>query len=296
MKMEKPSLKNLTQRTNQLNSHQFLNQFDTFSEKYLNEYFESLPQAKILSESMRYSFISGGKRFRPYLTYLVSELFKKDFNYVLPFSLAVEMIHTYSLIHDDLPCMDNDDLRRGQPTNHKVFGEDIALLAGDSFLTLAFQIIADKYTDDPKMGLRLIHLLSHKIGFAGMIGGQVIDIKSSSQTTTDDIWLMHKRKTADLIEISVIGAALICKADSKQLQILQEFGKTIGLAFQVKDDLLDAHEKEQDHKNLVQKMGPVKAKEELTKLSQLAEKCLSELSLNTHSLQELIQFNLTRVH
>lgn len=296
MKTEKLSLKNSVQRTNQLNSHQFLNQFDTFSERYITEYFKNLPQANILGESMHYSFKSGGKRFRPYLTYLISELFKTDFNQVLPFSLAVEMIHTYSLIHDDLPCMDNDDLRRGQPTNHKVFGEDIALLAGDSFLTLAFQIIADKYSDDPKVGLKLIQLLSHKIGFAGMIGGQVIDIKSSSQTTADDIWLMHKRKTADLIEVSVTGAAVICEADPKQLQILQEFGKTIGLAFQVKDDLLDAHEKEQDHKNLVQKMGPEKTKEELTKLSQLAEKYLSELSLNTHLLQELIQFNLNRVH
>ena len=294
--MEKPSLKNSVQRTNQLNSHLFLNQFDTFSEKYLTEYFKNLPQAKILGDSMRYSFISGGKRFRPYLTYLVSELFKKDFNQVLPFSLAVEMIHTYSLIHDDLPCMDNDDLRRGQPTNHKVFGEDIALLAGDSFLTLAFQIIADKYTDDPKTGLKLIQLLSYQVGYAGMIGGQVIDIKSSSQTTAEDIWLMHKRKTADLIEVSVTGTAVICEADAKQLQILKEFGKTIGLAFQVKDDLLDANEKEQDHKNLVQKIGPEKTKEELNKLSQSAEKCLLELSINTHSLQELIQFNLTRVH
>ena len=279
-----------------MNSHSFLNQFDTFSEKYFDEYFQKLPQAKILSESMCYSFKSGGKRFRPYLTYLVSELFEVDFDQILPFSLAVEMIHTYSLIHDDLPCMDNDDLRRGQPTNHKMFGEDMALLAGDSFLTLAFQIISDKYSDNPSIGLQLIKLLSHKVGFAGMIGGQVIDIKSNAQTTTDDTWLMHKRKTADLIEVSVTGAAIICKANTKQLQVLQEFAQTIGLAFQVKDDLLDANEKEQDHKNLVQKIGLDKTQAELHKLSQLAEKYLTEISLNTHSLQELINFNLNRVH
>ena len=129
-----------------------------------------------------------------------------------------------------------------------------------------------------------------------MIGGQVIDIKSNAQTTTDDTWLMHKRKTADLIEVSVTGAAIICKANTKQLQVLQEFAQTIGLAFQVKDDLLDANEKEQDHKNLVQKIGLDKTQAELHKLSQLAEKYLTEISLNTHSLQELIQFNLNRVH
>ncbi len=279
-----------------MNSHSFLNQFDAFSEKYFNEYFQNLPQAKILSESLLYSFKSGGKRFRPYLTYLVSELFEKDFSQMLPFSLAIEMVHTYSLIHDDLPCMDNDDLRRGQPTNHKVFGEDIALLAGDSFLTLAFQILADKYSDDPQVGLQLIKLLSHKVGFAGMIGGQVIDIKSNAETSADDIWLMHKRKTADLIEISVTGAAIICKTDSRQLKILQDFGQTIGLAFQIKDDLLDAKEKEQDHKNLAQKIGLEKTQAELTKLSLLAEKYLTELSMKTHSLQELIQFNLNRIH
>lgn len=296
MKMEKRSLKNSVLRINHLNSHHFLNQFDTFSEKYFNEYFENLPQAKVLGESMRYSFRSGGKRFRPYLTFLIAELFETDFNQVLPFSLAVEMIHTYSLIHDDLPCMDNDDLRRGHPTNHKVFGEDIALLAGDSFLTLAFQIIAEKYTDDPQAALKLIQLITLKIGYAGMIGGQVIDIKSNPETTVDDIWLMHQRKTADLIEMSVVGAAIICKANSNQLYLLQEFGKTLGLAFQIKDDLLDAHEKEQDHKNLVQKLGFEQTEKELLKLSQAAEKFLSELSLHSHSLQELIQFNLTRAH
>ncbi len=200
------------------------------------------PQGSIY-DAMRYSLMAGGKRLRPVLAIAVSEMLGGDIEKVLPFACAIEMIHTYSLIHDDLPCMDNDDYRRGKPTNHKVFGEAQALLAGDALLNRAFEVMAESISRVPENaveGVNAMRVIAEASGTKGMIGGQVIDIKSEGKAIPGELLLyMHKCKTGALIKASVLSAAVICRADTETMKILEEFVECIGLAFQIKDDILD---------------------------------------------------------
>ena len=197
--------------------------------------------AQKLSQSMEYSFLGGGKRFRPILALLVSEAFAVGPQRVLPWAAAIEMVHTYSLIHDDLPCMDNDDFRRGQPTNHKVFGETTALLAGDALLSEAFRTITLGFHQDPKIAVDLVTLLSEASGAGGMVGGQAMDCQAQMhQVSLQEMALMHKLKTGALIRATVEGAAIACGLPQAKVDIVREFGELVGLAFQLKDDLLDA--------------------------------------------------------
>lgn len=198
-----------------------------------------------LSKVMSYSLLGGGKRLRPFIVIEASKLFSKgDFNVkkALPFACALEMIQTYSLIHDDLPCMDNDDYRRGKLTSHKVFGEDKALLAGDSLLTYAFEVLAsNEYVSDRIIRLATISLAKYA-GFAGMAGGQMIDLNSSENIKTfDDLKLMHSLKTSALIKCAVILGYLsaVEQPSEEVISNLEKYAQNIGIAFQIRDDILD---------------------------------------------------------
>lgn len=194
-----------------------------------------------LYASMRYSAMAGGKRIRPFLVLESARLFGGELSRAIYFAVALEMIHTYSLIHDDLPCMDNDDLRRGKPTNHKVYGEATATLAGDALLTGAFELIcaADLPADTIR---RAVRILSEAAGADGMIGGQVMDMESENKEITFDTLIkMHSLKTGALMTAAVKLGLLAAGVEDEEKQIaLNTYARYIGLAFQIKDDVLDA--------------------------------------------------------
>ena len=190
----------------------------------------------------RYSLFAGGKRIRPYLCLAFCRLFGGDERRALPFACALEMIHTYSLIHDDLPCMDNDDLRRGKPTNHKVYGEATALLAGDSLLTRAFGVAAGAEDVSPEAVREAIVTLSEASGPFGMIGGQIMDLRGESETLTmEELLRLHSLKTGALITAAVRLGCLAAgiSLESREMAMAETYAKCIGLAFQVVDDILD---------------------------------------------------------
>jgi len=200
---------------------------------------EALPPES-LHKAMRYSVFAGGKRLRPVLVAAGAEAVGGHAEAVMPAACAVEMIHTYSLIHDDLPAMDNDDFRRGVPTNHKVFGEAIAILAGDALLTLAFRLLADSAGVDAQRLREVVAEVADAAGSAGMVGGQVADIecegKPADAATVDYI---HSHKTAALIRASIRSGAILAGATPSELQALRAAGEALGLAFQIMDDILD---------------------------------------------------------
>ncbi len=194
-----------------------------------------------LMESMQYSLMAGGKRLRPVLALSTAEMFGKAPQEVLAYACSIEMIHTYSLIHDDLPAMDNDDYRRGKLTNHKVFGEAMAILAGDALLNLAYEnMIKDAMTSNNSRKLEAMGIIAEYAGAFGMIGGQVIDLESEGKKVeSDKLKTMHRLKTGALIKAPVESAAVICGANDKELKLLSNYATNLGLAFQIKDDILD---------------------------------------------------------
>jgi len=197
-----------------------------------------------LHKSMRYSTFAGGKRLRPLLLLAACEAVGGEVNTALPAACAMEMIHTYSLIHDDLPAMDNDDFRRGSPTNHKVFGDAIAILAGDALLTQAFILLSSPFFASnvpPDRILAVIHEIASAAGSRGMVGGQVVDMESEGKKDLDlpTVQYIHTHKTGALIKASVKSGALLGGADERQLSSITRFGEMIGLAFQIADDILD---------------------------------------------------------
>ncbi|GLC37689.1 Geranylgeranyl pyrophosphate synthase [Pleodorina starrii] len=204
---------------------------------------EAVPQKypDTLYESMRYSLLAGGKRVRPALCLAACELVGGDVRAALPAACAMEMVHTMSLIHDDLPSMDNDDFRRGRPTNHKVFGEDIAILSGDALLTFAFEHIARAtHGVSADRVLRVIIELGRASGAEGLVAGQVVDIQSEDKAVGLDVLkYIHVHKTAALLEASVVCGAILGGADEATVEKLRKYSLNIGLAFQVIDDILD---------------------------------------------------------
>ncbi|MBQ7699113.1 MAG: polyprenyl synthetase family protein [Clostridia bacterium] len=196
----------------------------------------------LIADSMRYSVQNGGKRIRPYLVLKFSELGGLDsFNKgALAFACALEMIHTYSLIHDDLPCMDNDDLRRGKPTNHKVFGEATATLAGDALLTLAFEVVSAAETTD-KAKIKAVNALSELAGWKGMVGGQIMDLEGEKRKLTDrEFTKMNALKTGALLRCTArLGLAAAVCDDEQTCKDADEYCACIGRAFQIRDDILD---------------------------------------------------------
>lgn len=194
-------------------------------------------------ESMEYSMKAGGKRLRPVLLLEVCKMVGGNIKDAMPFALAMEMIHTYSLIHDDLPAMDNDDYRRGKLTNHKVYGEGIAILAGDGLLNLAFETMLEKINNNPDFfnrGISAMRLISRASGINGMIGGQVVDLESEGKKIDiETLDFIHHNKTSALIEASINAGAIIGGATEEQYRNLEIYGKSIGLTFQIIDDILD---------------------------------------------------------
>ncbi|WP_255558844.1 polyprenyl synthetase family protein [Horticoccus luteus] len=195
-----------------------------------------------LHTAMRYSMQAGGKRLRPVLVLATAELFGITDDRALPAAVALECVHTYSLIHDDLPCMDNDDLRRGRPTAHKAFDEATALLAGDALLTHAFALLAGNYADDSTLARALLAELADAAGSRRLIGGQMEDLlaEKNADATADDLEFIHRNKTAAMIEAAFALGALVGQADEPAIAALRVAGRDIGLVFQIVDDILDA--------------------------------------------------------
>ncbi len=197
------------------------------------------PETRVV-EAMRYSLFAGGKRLRPILCLAASEAVGGNLKAAMPAGGALEMIHTYSLIHDDLPAMDDDDLRRGKPTNHKVFGEAIAILAGDGLLTEAFVLLSDYNSLLPERAVQVIGVIAEAASYRGMVGGQVVDILSQNKRAElETVQQMHSRKTAALIAAATESGALSGKGSEAQVAALARYGRAIGLAFQIADDILD---------------------------------------------------------
>jgi len=203
-----------------------------------------------LHKAMRYSVFAGGKRIRPILAIAAAEVFGKTAANVINIACAIELIHTYSLIHDDLPAIDNDDLRRGLPTNHKVFGEAIALLAGDALLTKAFQIMSQPSAVSGQQSaliLKSIHEITKAAGSTGMVGGQVVDIESEGKEVAFPVLeYIHIHKTGELILASVRAGAILAGAENKELETITRYGEAIGLAFQIADDIIDVEGNKED--------------------------------------------------
>lgn len=198
----------------------------------------SLPQERLL-EAMRYSLLSGGKRIRGVLALEFCRLCGGEVDAAMPFAAAVEMIHTYSLIHDDLPCMDNDDLRRGRPTNHRAFGEAAALLAGDALLTAAFAEAASAPIA-PESVVRAVALLSRAAGPYGMAGGQMMDLEGEDRGLSEEyITLIHNHKTGDMIEAACCLGVIAAGGTDDDLRAASGYARALGLAFQIRDDMLD---------------------------------------------------------
>ena len=215
--------------------------YKTHIEQYLDEQCfqnDSEPQKKLF-DAMRYSLLAGGKRLRPILVYDFCRMCGGEWQKATPFAAAVEMIHTYSLIHDDLPCMDNDDYRRGRLTNHKVYGEAIAVLAGDALLTAAFsQIASAPFSADIR--IRAVEVLSQCAGELGMVGGQVLDMESEiRQCTEQEVLDIQSRKTGALIRAACMLGVLAGEGSAEQFKSAAVFASHLGLAFQIRDDMLD---------------------------------------------------------
>ncbi len=220
----------------------------------LKEYmkFEDMPQKRIF-EAMEYSLLAGGKRLRPVIMIYATQLCGGNMKEIMPFACAIEMIHTYSLIHDDLPAMDNDDLRRGKPTNHIIFDEATAILAGDGLLNMAFEIASNCNEVSPRLVIRALKVLSKASGVLGMIGGQVIDIESENKKLTlDELKNIHALKTGALIRAAGVCGAILGGGREEEIRAVDEFCSNLGIAFQIRDDVLDV---EGDEKTLGKPIG-----------------------------------------
>ena len=259
-------------------------------------------------EAMRYAVFAGGKRLRPYLVLSSAGLFDSDSAGAARVAAAVEVLHTYSLVHDDLPCMDDDDLRRGRPTTHVMFDEATAVLAGDALLTLAFEILAEAPTH-PSANTRcaLVRGLALAAGSNGMIGGQMIDMgAAASSFAADDVIQLQRLKTGALFEFACRAGAILAKAGAQHEERLGNYAHDLGLAFQIADDLLDVlstkektgksvgKDKQQGKATLVDLMGVEKARAEAERLARQAAATLKPYGAKASHLRDLPLFLLDR--
>jgi geranylgeranyl diphosphate synthase type II len=260
-----------------------------------------------LFKAARYSLMSGGKRLRPILALATAETFNCNIENALSPACSLEMVHTYSLIHDDLPCMDNDDFRRGKPTLHKTFPEGHAVLTGDFLLTYAFETLANSPNLTPSQKLDLIRLLAESSGSQGMIGGQVMDLEAEGKNIDlETLSQIHRHKTGALITASILFGGIIANIPLPQLNTLRSFGEKIGLAFQIIDDVLDITHSQQKHgKNIssditnqkstyVSLIGIPASQNLALSLSQSALQNLQSLPINPSLLSQLTSFILHR--
>lgn len=223
-----------------MNLNDFRSYYEPLIQQELLDQISKLTIPSSLKESMNYSLQAGGKRIRPILMLSVMHELGVNHPDALKVASAIEMIHTYSLIHDDLPSMDDDDLRRGMPTNHKVYGEAVAILAGDALLTYSFGLIArlENISSDDKV--HLIDLMSLSSGAEGMVGGQILDIEGEEQALQlQELEQVHRLKTAALLTFSILAGAILAQAKPETVMALTRFGEHLGLAFQIQDDILD---------------------------------------------------------
>ena len=218
-----------------------IKQLKELVDNYLSNYFKDKGSYNsLIYDAASYSLNVGGKRIRPILFMLVYFMYKGEDKEIIDMAAAIEMIHTYSLIHDDLPCMDNDDLRRGKPTNHKVYGENIAVLAGDALLNEAMILLMDFSIKHGKDALVAAREIAYAAGADGMIGGQVVDIiNEGKRISKEELNYMHLKKTGELSRSSIVAGAILAEADKSEIDLLNKFGMNLGLAFQIKDDILD---------------------------------------------------------
>lgn len=285
--------------------------FDRYIPVIENKLNELLPESGELYSSavnaMRYSLLSGGKRIRPILLLEFYSLFGGRAEGALNFAAATEMIHTYSLIHDDLPCMDNDDMRRGRPSCHKAFGYDTALLAGDALLTHAFFAAANAVDIPPERVSRAISVLAQKAGIYGMVGGQVMDLDfEKNGANGEELTAMYIKKTSCLLEAAAMCGAVLAGADEETVKKTEEYAENLGLAFQITDDILDCTADEKtlgkpigsDKKNgkttFVTLLGLDGAKQKAALLTKKAEDILNGFSGDTSYLNELTEYLLNR--
>lgn len=280
----------------------FVQEHKELLESELLQYVDCLSSPDVLKEAMKYSLEAGGKRIRPLLVFSVLQAFGKPTKIGLPAACAIEMIHTYSLIHDDLPSMDNDDLRRGKPTNHIIFGEANAILAGDALLTLSFQLLAKM--DDPSLSadqkIEIINEIAKSAGAEGMVGGQTADMTSEGKSITlDELEYIHEHKTGKLLVCSVMTGAILAGANELEKDKLRQFAHHLGLAFQIRDDILDIEGNEEkigkrigsdqeNNKNTYPSLLTLDgAKEKLREEIELAMKSLSSIKINPEHLINL---------
>lgn len=256
-------------------------------------------------KAMKYSLSNGGKRLRPILVLEFCKMCGGDVEKALPYACAIEYVHTYSLIHDDLPCMDNDDMRRGKPSCHKMYGEATALLAGDALLTHAFEICAEAELSDSQ-NVRAVSLLSQNAGVGGMIGGQVIDLKfEQGDPSISDILTVHRLKTGALISAACILGCIAANADEEKIALASRYAYLIGTAFQIRDDLLDIVGDEQtlgkpigsdadnDKTTYVTLVGPEKAQQDVKTLTDKAVGILDEFD-NNDFMKSLSEYLVNR--
>ncbi len=276
--------------------------------EYLENYFnEKGSYNKIIYDSSSYSLNIGGKRIRPILLALSYYIYKEDYKKVMPMAAAIEMIHTYSLIHDDLPCMDNDDLRRGKPTNHIKFQENIAVLAGDALLNEAMIIMMEYALENKDNSLKAAYKIALAAGVEGMIGGQVVDIISEGKKISkDELQYMHSKKTGALIKAAIVAGAILANAPKVDLDNLEKYGEKLGLVFQIKDDILDVvgtaevlgkniHVDEDHNKtNFISVFGLEKCNELCNTLTEECIEILGKLTVNTECLVKLTYTLLNR--
>lgn len=259
---------------------------------------------KKIYESMKYSLSTGGKRVRPILALVSYSIFNndsKDFSEIIPFAVAIEYIHTYSLIHDDLPAMDNDDIRRGKPTNHKVYNEAIAILAGDGLLNLAAEVVAkelESITDPIKLkrAIKSFRYIFSSSGIQGMVGGQTIDIDLSvDEMSLEEVETMYKLKTGALIKAPLAVGAIMGGATPEELISIEGYAEQLGLQYQIKDDILDY---EDDLNSDVATLSKLVSKEELESLLMKtynkAINYLEEIDRNTDELKNIARDLLNR--
>nr|WP_181896470.1 farnesyl diphosphate synthase [Staphylococcus felis] len=277
-------------------NHSLNNILEAFNHM-INDAIEDSTLNTNLEKSMRYSLEAGGKRIRPLLLLSTLKMLQPEsIEKGMKTALALEMIHTYSLIHDDLPAMDDDNLRRGKPTNHKVFGEWLAILSGDALLTKAFEIIASDDTNSAEVKIKLVQLLGQASGHLGMVGGQTLDMQSENQSISlPTLEKIHSHKTGALIRFAVEAATIIGQIPQELSQTLIRFAEHLGVIFQIKDDLLDVYGEATEigkpvgsditnHKGTyVTLLGQQNAEKELSQHVNKAESILKDLSTSYHT-------------
>lgn len=270
--------------------------------KRLPSLIESLNIPNTLKQSMSYSLKAGGKRLRPLLLLATLQGYNKPLDLGYDVAAAIEMIHTYSLIHDDLPAMDDDHLRRGKPTNHKVYGEAMAILAGDGLLTYSFQHLSSLNLDND-IKVNLILEISKAAGPEGMVGGQVADLEGENkELVVEELEGIHDKKTGELLAVSVVAGAIIAKVSDSERTSLRHFAKHLGIAFQIKDDILDVEgdqltigkpigSDEQNNKSTYPKLlGMAGAKEKLSYHIEIAKRYLYNTNMDHTLLLDLTNY------